>query len=283
MRRIKSCLSEMVSFTRWLYHYLKNGRTSSLEIMNDKVVIVGNGPSLCDLPVDKMIDAKFEFCCVNFFAGNSPLFWKIKPKYYCCVDPGLFTNDFALSDDGKIFYSNLQKVDWEFHLITCDGRRFPINNDNIVYESINSNVYDGDFGKYRNRLFVRNKATCGYQGVVVAALYYFITRKAKEILLVGTDNDWHRELFVDENNDVIREDAHFYGQRKLNLTQIGEIKKGELYKYFYFYYVTLKQYSILAKYAEYNNVHVVNTCMKSYIDSFTKNDLDVCLLTSDLR
>jgi hypothetical protein len=30
--------------------------------------------------------------------------------------------------------------------------------------------------------------------------------------MIGVENDWHRELYVTKDNEVIREDRHFYGR-----------------------------------------------------------------------
>ena len=100
-----------------------------------------------------------------------------------------------------------------------------LKNTHIKMISLNNLEYFGKYWKYT--LYSKNKANFGFQNVILAALYFCITGNAKTVYLCGVDSDWHRELFVDENNNVYLESVHFYGVEKVNLTAKGDLKKGE--------------------------------------------------------
>jgi len=165
-------------------------------------------------------------------------------------------------------------VDWELNFICYKDEHLTVNNDHIRYRFVNHNTYLGASPKVLNYLASRNMASCGFQNVIVAATYYFIMTGAEHILLTGVENDWHLELFVGEDNDVYRKDTHFYGTELINLTQSGEIGKGQLYLYFEWYSTTLKQYAYLAQLAQTLNVPVENTCCDSFVDAFPKKRIN---------
>ena len=82
---------------------------------------------------------------------------------------------------------------------------------------------------------------------------------------------------VAEDNDVYREYVHFYGVERINVTKDGQIGKGELYKYFYFYYQTLLDFYNLSRFAQRHQSCIYNTCMGSYIDVFPKKNVEYFL------
>jgi len=269
--KIRAFIQKIEFFIRWFIRYLLNPKTKVYVNMGKKVVVIGNGPSAKLFPYNKYDG--YEMCCVNFFALDEERFFSIKPSYYCCIDPVFSQKNSHISEKVDKLFAILNRVNWNMVFICFNGSRIPITNKYIKIHYINNNYYGGDITKLKNYLFNKNKASCGFQNVVVAAIYYFIMSKAAVIKLTGVENDWHRELTVDENNNVYRDITHFYGIERINLTQIGEIAKGELYKYFYYYYLTLYQYNILASYAKKNSVIIENTCLNSFIDVFDKVQL----------
>lgn len=274
MDKIRRILVSAFEFLEWMVRYIKNPKTHKYCNKGKRIVIVGNGPSASSFPYDRFKDSGYVFCCVNFFAFDKELFFKIKPRYYCCIDPALGRENINRSEKGKELVSILNSVDWDMIFVCLKNNKFDIENKHICFQFINNNCYGGFITELKNYLFNNNFASCGFQNVIVACIYYFIMSKADKIILTGVENDWHRELTVNMDNEVYRNDTHFYGSDNLNLTQIGEIEKGKLYKYFYYYYITLYEYAMLAEYAQKNGIMIENSCPDSFIDTFKKVSLE---------
>lgn len=265
-------VKEIYFVAEWFLKYLLNFKmNTNLPQINSSVILFGNGPSVNEINITDRDISEHDIMCVNFFALNEELFFRYQPKYYCIIDPYFFDeeNRTEKSDIEKL-ERVFEKVNWDMTFVTLNNNRIAFTNHNIKIHRINKNIYNGNIKKFRNFIFKNNIGTYRFQNVLNASLYYLITCRSKEIHLFGAENDWHRELFVNEDNEVIREVKHFYGIKRMNLTQIKVIKKGELYKYFYWYYVTLYSHYIASDYATFQEVSVYNCNLDSYIDVFPK-------------
>lgn len=262
---------EALRLLLWAIRYRSSDKKEQDSNKGKKVVIVGNGPSAADFPYQKYIDKGYEICCVNHFALVEERFFALKPRFYCLLDPDFASATYQASEEGKRLISIMERVDWEMNVICYEDEHISLpNNKNIKYRFVNHNTLAGDLNKIKQKLYSRNMASCGFQNVIVGAVYYFIMSGADHVILTGVENDWHRELVVGEDCDVYREYVHFYGTERINVTQQGQIGKGELYKYFEWYVTTLKQHASMAKFAKVKNVRVENACLPSYIDAFPK-------------
>lgn len=269
INKVFEAMTFLVEYIKWLRRFIKKPKTTRIR-NSGRVVVCGNGPSTKLFPFGKFRNYCFDFCVVNFFPLDEELFQTLKPKYYISVDPYFHSTLEELTKEELKLVNALNNVTWPMKYVCFKNHHLPLNNDNISYDYINSNVISLDYSKKIKKLLDRNEAIFGYQNVIVAAIYYFIMSQVDLIVLTGVENDWHRELVVDRNNEVFREMTHFYGNEKISVTKNGEIKKGELYNYFRFYYLTLYQYSLLSKYSSDTNTHIINSCIESYIDVFAK-------------
>lgn len=270
---MKKLLKRLCNDLIWLNRCKENGTGSPFFGQKDKIIIIGNGPSAKRIDFEYYKNIGYEFLCVNHFASNSDNFFNIKPKYYCCIEPRILSSEYDKYEESrqKLFRA-LNKVDWPMTFICCVKDNLAISNSNIKVCKINKAVYDGEPDKRILNLYSKNRATCGYQNVIAAALYFAISIKCEEILLTGVESDMHREIAVDKENNVYREYVHFYGKECKDVVMDGQINKGELFKYFLWSYKTFYQYNLLSKYAEFNEVPVKNLCVNSFIDVFEKID-----------
>ncbi len=266
--------SNFYSYIMWFSRLVRNKRTCKNIKNHGKVVLCGNGPSVNRFPFANFSKKGFDFCCVNYFPLDDKLFFSIKPRYYVCIDPAFHTTIDNLTEKEEKLVDILSKVSWPMKYVCVRNRHLPIENTNITFECINTNTISGDYSKRKKKLLDKNLAMFGYQNVIVASIYYFIMSKIDILVLTGVENDWHKELIVDRNNDVYREVIHFYGKELINVTELGQIKKGELYRYFWFYYITLYEYSLMSKYMSDSDTKIYNSCMDSYIDVFEKRSVD---------
>ena len=276
---IKRVIKSFLKIVKEFYFLLEWGlrfifihkRYESIDEIAENIIVIGNGPSLNELDLELLNDGSFEFLCVNFFGIDETKFFSIRPKYYCIIDP-IFYNEIEkqnypqIAQLEKIFL----KVDWDMNIICLHNQTCRIDNKYIKSIRINSYLYRGNWNKVKYFLYRNNLASYSYQNVINAAIYYLITAKAKTIALAGVDNDWHKELKVNIDNEVIREVNHFYGTELINVIEKGEINKGELYKYFYWYYITLYSYYEASNYSKAREVKILNLSENSYIDVFEK-------------
>ena len=241
---------------------------------NEKVLIVGNGPSATSIDYPELNRKGIHVLCVNYFALKSDLFFRIRPKYYCVIDPAFYTDICVEHEKRNDLVAKLNSVDWEMTLVCLEGQLLKgLANPKINYFHLNYNAYEGTW--LRNSLYRMNKAHFGLQNVVLAALFYCISSQMSAIYLIGVENDWHKEFYVDSDNNVFRRIHHFYGVEERNLIEDGEISKGEFYKEMGYYYLTARQYYLASRYADHTGVKVRNLTLGSYIDVFEKvNDAE---------
>ena len=251
----------------WLKHYRKSSKTEPGSNRGKKIVAVGNGPSAAEFPYEQYIAQGYDLCCVNYFALDEEKFFRLKPKFYCGVDPAIANT--ALEATNKL-HKILQRVDWDMHFICYADNHLEVDNPKIHYRYVNHNTFVSPTSSTKNYLYRKNMASCGFQNVLVAVEYYFIMTQAEHVILTGVENDWHRELVVDEDCEVYRECVHFYGTKRVEVTRAGVIAKGELYRYMEWYALTLRQHAIMADFARSNGVRVENACLPSFIDAFPK-------------
>ncbi|HII95034.1 MAG TPA: hypothetical protein HA367_04775 [Candidatus Methanofastidiosum sp.] len=229
------------------------------------LLIIGNGPSA--KTISEINDIKnLDLLCVNYFALENQAFFDLKPKFYCLIDPA-----FLNITEGRVhaLIEIFEQVDWEMTLVIPQKWLLLVNNKKITRFSISSIYYSGKW--FRTKLVSNNIVNIGHQNVINGAIQFAISAKYKVIYLIGVENDWHRELFVNRNNDVLRKTKHFYGESIANVTDSGTVIKGELFKYFYWYYNTLLIYHEIARVCNDLDIKVYNLVPESYIDVFDKN------------
>ncbi|WP_042700618.1 hypothetical protein [Methanocorpusculum bavaricum] len=269
-------LEEIIKYLLTRIVFIIGGDKVSLlpPLCNERILVVGNGPSAKEIDLEYVSKKGISILCVNYFASQNEDFFKIRPKYYCAIDPFFYSDQNAASIENEALINALNKVDWDMTYICLAHQELPaLKNTHIKMISLNNLEYFGKYWKYT--LYSKNKANFGFQNVILAALYFCITGNAKTVYLCGVDSDWHRELFVDENNNVYLESVHFYGVEKVNLTAKGDLKKGEYYKYAGYYYKTMEEFYYSSQYAAYKKVDVYNLTLNSYIDVFEKISIDV--------
>lgn len=273
----------MLNTIKLILRILKHGdyrNWNAIKSINEKVLIIGNGPSLKGVDLKSFQNHGIQLCCVNSFAAENEQFFKLRPRYYCAIDPDIYSDKPLDFEGNKKLYSALEKVDWEMTFICHRHQRLPINNDNIKYAYLPTTQCKDLPPSYF--FYKHSVAGFGFQNVVNACLYYFITAEAEEILLIGIETDWHKELMVDKNNIVYRKKIHFYGEHLENVTESGIIGKGELYKYFEFYANTLKCFYLSSRYSAEMKTKVINLTLNSYVDCFKKMDPEVYLRGSTI-
>jgi len=252
---------------------------------SDKIIILGNGPSLKAQLTNSIDILKSNICvCVNSFVLTE-YYSIIKPKVYILIDPAYFEGYAVPEVDKEIItvLDNLvSKTTWDIDLIVCskyknnDRVQKLISNPHINVLFINLDKYDTFYSKEKQfELFNKNKIEAPSQTVLNTAVYLSIFWRYKTIILIGADTSWHEEVRIDqETNELYYEDEHFYGLQKRISYNNPKIKiPNRLHQDFFAIARALEYYWLLREYADYNYVSVYNASEKSWIDAFERKKL----------
>lgn len=280
--RIKGILTTIYVFIELIFkslRTLKRGwKKPKLELQKDKkIFIMGNGPSLNEVNLKKVLEMEMDIVCVNFFPSKEyDKFMTLKPKYLFLIDGEFFNENGHRKQEVTTVYEILSKINWELTIVTPVDNNKKIDNSFIKYDKVyGDTVYTKQMKTLRHFLYRNNFLCCGRQNVVIAATNYFVNRKVNKIYLAGVDMSEFKMLFVNKENDVVIKTVHSYGEDKpvISPYQIyGIIEKGGFYQYLEMYRNMFAQFHCLAEYAKSQNVKIVNLSLESYIDVFEKED-----------
>lgn len=244
-----------------------------------KVSVLANGPSLKDI-LPQLETGQFEnsdFVVLNYFA-ETETFWKVKPQHYCFADP-VFFSPIYLVERIKNLFSLLEKVDWQMNIYVCSWgyssfkKYSGITNKNLHIVSVNSRSYEG-YHSFRNWFYKKGVACPSFSTVAIMAIYIAINSGYTHIDLYGVDHTFLNSMCVDDNNHLCNRDTHFYDKGEVALKPILKDDFGHVWKISDFVFSIgkmFKSHDLVADYARYMNVSIVNCTPGSMIDSYTRS------------
>lgn len=246
--------------------------------------VLGNGPSLNDSlanHLDFLLET--ELIVVNGFALTD-YFMRLRPANYILADPNCFTFNDATTgreDLHQILVALIGQVDWPMRLYVPNFandsyfiRQIEAGNPRIEMVYYNPTVVRG-FTGFRHWLYAANLGMLQAQTVIVTALFLMINRKFDQIFLFGADTSWHEQIRINDDNQLLIKQVHFYDKPKdvafmpvysdANRTQTFTMASQflSLHKVF-------RGYEVLREYADSRNVRVLNASSKSYIDALER-------------
>lgn len=246
--------------------------------------VLGNGPSLNDSltnHLDFLLDT--ELIVVNGFALTE-YFTRLRPANYILADPNCFTFNDATTgreDLHQILVALIGQVDWPMRLYVpnfAKGSYFigkiEAGNSRIELVYYNPTVVRG-FTPFRHWLYSANLGMLQAQTVIVTALFLMINRKFDQIFLFGADTSWHEQIRINDDNQLLIKQVHFYDKPKdvafmpvysdANRTQTFTMASQflSLHKVF-------RGYEVLREYADSRKVRVLNASSKSYVDALER-------------
>ncbi|MGR5431126.1 hypothetical protein ACPV56_14240 [Vibrio astriarenae] len=281
MSRFKtlSSLNELIGvlilFFRLLKKYLLNDKAKlSKELSSDvdTIHVIGNGPSFTKTM--HLISEDSHKVMVNFAPLNDH-FFDIRPNYLCFFDPAFFSTDnFDFIEQKKReLIEKLELVDWDLKvIIPASVQMFSINNKKVTALKINDiSLSDRIESRWLTKwIFKLNLAMPRPQNVVVAAIYFSIQKGYDRIFLHGVDSDSYKKISLDEFNNMVMEESHFYGTRKRVLNSEGKNSFNNLSERLECEVIMFRSYDRLAEYASCYDISVINLCENSMIGSFVK-------------
>lgn len=275
-----------------LSHYFP--KKSWLKNDAKECLILGNGPSLNELinNSSQFIKGKI-LICVNYFARTD--FYKLlKPNYYIITSPEYFGTEEKLDWDQDrmlTFQAISENTDWEMTLLVpylARKRKSLVkmlnSNPNIKIHYFNNTPIDG-FTSINHWFYNLDLGMPRPHNVLIPAIFLSIKLKFGKVYLAGADHSWLKNIYVDEDNQVLLSQKHFYDtdqskthDKNTNKSQPmyigGSKRKRKLHEVLTKYVYSFRSYWELNRYAQSRGTRILNITSNSFIDAFERVKID---------
>ncbi len=240
----------------------------------EKLIVLGNGPSLNDTIANHAETlGKYPKLAVNF-AANAPQFQELRPEFYVLADPHFFT---ATEDENvKKLLENINAIDSPMTLFlpaAYKKRRLPFSNPLLRVEWFNAVGAEG-FEWLENLLFGAKLAMPRPRNVLIPSIMIGVWLGFKEIYVCGADHSWMQTISVNENNEVVTIQPHFYKEDSRESARVVSAYKGyRLHQIVHSFYVAFRSYFPIARFASKCGINIYNSTPGSFIDAFPRRPL----------
>ncbi|UHG92485.1 hypothetical protein [Spirosoma oryzicola] len=246
--------------------------------------VLGNGPSLNESLTEHFdFIRRTEMVCVNNFA-HADIFLRLKPQNYVISDPNyfVFTEQTTDRDDIRRTLSVfLEQVKWPMTLYVPHFAKgsyllgqIERGNPQIKPVYFNYTVVSG-FQRLTYWLYANGFGMPQAQTVIIAALTLMINRRFETIYLFGADTSWHEQIRLNDQNQLLIKQIHFYDKP-------SDVKHEPVYSdkfrqrtfsmasQFLSLHKVFRGYEVIRHYADSRGVTILNASAKSYIDAFER-------------
>lgn len=240
------------------------------------LVVMGNGPSLATaIAEDADILKRYPTMAVNF-AANAPEFRVLKPKYYILADPHFFVN----ADDANVrrLMHNLADIDWPMRLFVPHkfAKSLPtevLTSPHVQVECFNAVGIEG-CGALRRFAYSRGLGMPRPRNVLIPAVMVGMLMGYRTIYVAGADHSWTQTLSVNERNEVVSVQPHFYKEDDREVKRITtDYLKYPLHRILDSFAVAFKSYFDIRNYADSRGMMIYNATPGSFIDAFERRPL----------
>ena len=226
--------------------------------------IVVNGPSV-NRTIQYLKPGETDVMMVNN-APLTPLYKELCPKYVCFSDSEFLEENKRNFSIRTELMKTADKVTIFLPSYFIKQTFFPADQLNIKYVfSLFGTSTRYNFYSYK--LMEKNFLAPAYNNVVIMCLYVGIQLGYKKIYLYGADENFLKQITVDQRNRVMRENVHYYGSEMM-----CENKKhgADMEIMTYMMYRIFNGLKRLKKYAAKENVRVINMSDDSWVDCFPR-------------
>ncbi|MDP4269558.1 MAG: hypothetical protein Q8909_05475 [Bacteroidota bacterium] len=242
---------------------------------NDDVLILANGPSLASTVENvKQFVSEKTLLAVNFNV-SSPLYEELKPELYVIADPFLWTDPIQMN---RLFGELVKKTTWQVNLF-IPAQAFKVSEwqtllkENALVKPIRYNATPIEGGqKFCNFIFRHGLGVPRPHNVLIPSLIVALNLSFKTIYVAGADHSWIKEISVDDDNQLLMNQKHFYDkdQSKAATVKRRDFTTAHLHDTLYHMYVAFKSYFVIRRYAESLNKQIYNITPHSFIDAFDR-------------
>lgn len=239
----------------------------------DNIIILGNGPSLADTIRDFSAQlAATPTLAVNF-AANTPEFRQLRPRYYMLADPHFFASG---NENVDRLIANINAVDWDMTLFlpfVAKGASSKINSEKVKIEYYNAIGVEG-FQWLENAAFKSGRGMPRPRNVLIPSIMIALKMGYKNVWVAGADHSWTKTLSVNDRNEVVSIQPHFYKEDEKEERRIRtDYLRYPLHQILYSFYVAFRSYFTIQRYAESRGVKIFNVTPESFIDAFPRATL----------
>ncbi|MFC2124714.1 hypothetical protein ACFLU5_07865 [Bacteroidota bacterium] len=248
---------------------------------SDQMIILGNGPSLTrELDeYNHYLSAK-DLICVNNFP-ETDLFQEWKPVYYILAAPELWrekVDDNSKERSDHLFKTINEKTNWPLTMfIPWEAKKFSrwqshIKSNKSINVTYFNNVPVEGWKWFRELLFKLNLGMPRPHNVFIPAILLSINMKYNRIYLLGADHSWLGEIRVNDNNEVLINQRHFYDQNKSEYKSMHKLGTGKrnLSEVLHKFMTSFNSYYILNDYSKRFDCKILTSTKGSYIDAFDR-------------
>jgi hypothetical protein len=281
LKSILSILKILLKSSFW------NGFKAHIPSSNNKILLLGNGPSLkITLQEHKEYLKNYDLLAFNNFA-ITPEFETLKPRYYLIHSPILFENEviseFYLNMRNQLFESIENKIDWHFYLIVPFFAEKSVyfkafrerNKSKIAFLYFNTTPIEG-VKSINNLLFNLKLGSPRPHNVMIPSILCSIYMKYKEIYIVGADHNWFGEFSTTDDNVVLVNQKHFYDESTSTPQPMNDyiVRSRRMHEILHKFQLTFFAYFVLNDFAEFKKVKIYNASHSSLIDAFERKKLN---------
>jgi hypothetical protein len=251
--------------------------------IDNSCIILGNGPSLKKVLSEQFdhIERKVIWCVNNF--PNTEYFTKIKPDYFLFISTAYFRPDkikYAQEVRDSIIKSLVEKTNW--NLIVYCPKEARQNNGFVKYLESNPFLEIRYFNKtpvsglssFNKFYFKRGWGMPRPHNVLIPALLMAINIGYKKIYLVGADHSWLPLISVNDKNEALVNQQHFYkDESESNGVMYQNNEPRKLHQILEKFMFSFRSYFHLQDYASAQQCHIFNCTPNSFIDAFDRKKL----------
>ena len=240
------------------------------------LLILGNGPSLAKNIADDMEILRTNDTLAVNFAANTEEFLSIRPRYYLLMDPHFFNPNPTDPNVKRLFERLSDLVTWDMTLFIptrCNPVSLGISNPHISIAHFNPIGVEGY--AWLERLAIRcRRGLPRPRNILIPAIIIGIWLGYKEIYLLGADHSWLRTLDVDENNNVVSIQPHFYEDGEEEHKRVASMfRDTHLHELLGSFALAFKGYHSIRRYTDTIDVDIYNATPGSYIDAFPRRGI----------
>lgn len=254
------------------------------ETTQRKCLILGNGPSVKkDLPVLLEKDFEADLLCLNKFP-DTEYYEKLKPRHFVIVSEEYWNKgtieEYQLIRD-NIIKAFIEKTTWPVNFFVPASARknqafmkqFKVNK-NITPVYYNTTPVEGN-STISQWFFNLKWGSPRPHNVLIPSMLNMVWMNYKEIGVIGADHSWLETLSVNDNNEALLNQKHFYDENETRSRRVT--RKGSSYRKLHEilekFMLTFKAYFTLDDYARTKEIKLYNCSSKSYIDSLERMPL----------
>ena len=250
-------------------------RPSSAE---GELLILANGPSLTQTVEahPSFLQGK-DLLAVNH-AAVSDLFVRLRPRYYLLADP-LFWIDPAIRD--RTFGALAARTTWPMTLFMPmrawkDRTWQPLvaQNPQIRVVKYNSTPVEG-FPGFCNLVYKLGLGMPRPHNVLIPSIAVAVRMGYRRVYLAGADHSWLPEITVNDRNEVLMNQKHFYdrGRSEARAVRNENLTTATLSTILHHMSVAFGSYFVLRDFARSCGAEVINVTPGSFIDAFPRLQL----------